>query len=262
MGSGRGWAATNPPTIPGPSIARQVTWLAVPVLIEQALLYLVGLSDTLLTGRYLSEDHLAAVTVASYLLWFLGSLLTVVSVGATALVARLIGSNQPEAARRIGQQAMLMAWVVGGLTTVAGDESRPVGVPRPEPARRGGSVRGAVPADRAGGGAAGGLHDGGGRLPARGRRHADRDVGDDPGQRDQCRLELGAGRGLRPAAGDGTPRDRGGDGPRRGRRRARRPGPPDARAVRACGSTGRGWSRSGRTSGACSGSASPRRARA
>ncbi|MEJ7639030.1 MAG: MATE family efflux transporter [Singulisphaera sp.] len=111
---------TNPPTIPGSSIVRQVTWLAVPVLIEQALLYLVGLSDTVLTGRYLSEEHLAAVTVASYLLWFLASLMTVVSVGATALVARLIGSNQPESARRIGQQAMLMAWVVGVLTTVLG----------------------------------------------------------------------------------------------------------------------------------------------
>src|SRR4051812_2045379 len=110
----------NPLAVPGSSIARQVAWLAIPVLIEQALLYVVGVSDTILTGRYLSEEHLAAVTVAGYLLWFLGSLLTVVSVGATALVARLIGANQPESARRIGQQAMLMAWVVGGLTTVLG----------------------------------------------------------------------------------------------------------------------------------------------
>ena len=53
-------------------MVRQVVWLAGPVLVEQALLYLVGLSDTLLTGRYLSEEHLAAVTVATYLLWFLG----------------------------------------------------------------------------------------------------------------------------------------------------------------------------------------------
>ena len=106
--------------VPGSSIVRQVAWLAIPVLVEQALLYVVGVSDTILTGRYLTEEHLAAVTVAGYLLWFLGSLLTVVSVGATALVARLIGSGQPESARRIGQQAMLMAWVVGGLTTLLG----------------------------------------------------------------------------------------------------------------------------------------------
>ena len=56
-----------------------------------------GLSDTLLTGRYLSEEHLAAVTVSTYLLWFLGSLMTIVSVGATALVARLTGARQPAA---------------------------------------------------------------------------------------------------------------------------------------------------------------------
>ena len=73
--SGARMGRTNPLTIPGSSIVRQVVWLAIPVLIEQALLYLVGLSDTILTGRYLSEEHLAAVTVASYLLWFLGSLL-------------------------------------------------------------------------------------------------------------------------------------------------------------------------------------------
>ncbi len=119
---------TKPPTISGSTIVRQVSWLAIPVLIEQSLLYLVGLSDTLLTGRYLSEEHLAAVTVAGYLLWFMGSFLTVVSVGATALVARLIGSNQPESARRIAQQAMLMAWVVGGLTMVLGGSLAPSAV--------------------------------------------------------------------------------------------------------------------------------------
>src|SRR3954470_8693970 len=118
-----------PLSVPGATVPGQVVWLAGPVLVEQSLLYLVGLSDTILTGRYLSEEHLAAVTVASYLLWFMASLLTVVSVGATALVARLIGANQPESARRIGQQAMLMAWVVGGLTTVAGESLAPSSFP-------------------------------------------------------------------------------------------------------------------------------------
>lgn len=101
--------------VPGTTIARQVAWLAAPVLVEQVLLYLVGFSDTILTGWYLSEEHLAAVTVASYLLWFLGSLLTVVSVGATALVARGIGANDRETAQRVCRQAMAMAIVLGGL---------------------------------------------------------------------------------------------------------------------------------------------------
>jgi putative MATE family efflux protein len=112
-------------TEPATSLARQVIWLSSPVLVEQVLLYLVGLSDTVLTGRYLTEEHLAAVTVASYLLWFLGSILTVVSVGGTALVARLIGQRKPDAAARVCQQAIAMALIVGTLTLAAGWAAAP-----------------------------------------------------------------------------------------------------------------------------------------
>lgn len=115
-----------PSSIPGGTIPRQVLWLAGPVLVEQSLLYLVGLSDTILTGRYLSENHLAAVTVASYLLWFLGSLLTIVSVGATALVARMVGSNQFPAARRVCGQAVAMALIVGVAVWLIGWGTAPV----------------------------------------------------------------------------------------------------------------------------------------
>ena len=98
---------------PSRSMTAQVFRLATPVLIEQALLYLVGLSDTILTGRYLTEDHLAAITVSSYLLWFLGSLMTVVSVGATALVARLTGANDPRQANRVTQQSVSLGFLLG-----------------------------------------------------------------------------------------------------------------------------------------------------
>ncbi len=105
---------------PSGSIPRQVLRLAAPLLVEQALLYLVGLSDTLLTGRYLSEEHLAAVTVSTYLLWFLGSLMTIISVGATALVARLTGAGRPDAANRSCQQAVGLSLILGTAALVAG----------------------------------------------------------------------------------------------------------------------------------------------
>src|SRR5262249_37844309 len=82
--------------------------------------YLVGLSDTLLTGRYLSAEHLAAVTVGTYLLWFLASLLTIVSVGATALVARHCGANRRAAAVRVAGQAITMALIAGATILAAG----------------------------------------------------------------------------------------------------------------------------------------------
>jgi putative MATE family efflux protein len=117
--------ATGLLAVPGASISRQVLWLAGPVLVEQSLLYLVGLSDTLLTGRYLSAEHLAAVTVASYLLWFLASVLTIVSVGATALVARHFGANRRAAAVRVTEQAIAMALIVGVAILVVGWASAP-----------------------------------------------------------------------------------------------------------------------------------------
>lgn len=106
--------------VPGRSIAGQVAWLATPVLVEQAMLYLVGVSDTILTGRYLAVEQLAAVTVSSYLLWFLGSVLIVVSAGATALVARLIGAGDRAEASRVCQQAIGLAWLVGAGLGLAG----------------------------------------------------------------------------------------------------------------------------------------------
>ena len=111
----------SPLVDPARSITAQVYQLATPVLIEQALLYLVGLSDTILAGWYLREEHLAAITVAAYLLWFLNSLMTVVSVGATALVARLTGARQPTQANRTTQQAITLALILGILVCLGGE---------------------------------------------------------------------------------------------------------------------------------------------
>ena len=102
-------------SVRGATIPGQVLWLASPILVEQALLYLVGLSDTILTGRYLSVEHLAAVTNAAYLSWFQGAILMVVSAGATALVARLIGGRDGPAARLVCGQSITLALVVGTL---------------------------------------------------------------------------------------------------------------------------------------------------
>src|SRR4051812_28569242 len=120
MGAIAEFDAASPLAIPGRTIARQVAWLAAPVLVEQGLLYLITLSDTILAGHYLSEAHLAAVTNAGYLLWFLGSVIIVVSAGATALVARRIGAGRRRAARRVCEQAIGLAWIVGLLTMAVG----------------------------------------------------------------------------------------------------------------------------------------------
>jgi putative MATE family efflux protein len=109
----------------GKTIAGQVGWLALPVFIEQLLLYLVGLSDTVLTGHFLAVAHLAAVTVCAYLIWFLGSMMTVVSAGATALVARMIGGGDRPEASRICGQAIGLAIGFGLFILLAGWAAAP-----------------------------------------------------------------------------------------------------------------------------------------
>ena len=94
--------------------------LGSPVLIEQALLYLVGVSDTILTGRYLGANDLAAVTVSGYLFWFLETLLVIVSIGSTALVARFFGANEREEAVVVCEQSMMLAILAGLIIAVSG----------------------------------------------------------------------------------------------------------------------------------------------
>lgn len=94
--------------------------LALPVLLQQALIYLVGLSDTLITGWYLSSDDLAAVTVATYISWFLGGLMAIVSAGASALVSRMVGAGEFDEANRITGVSMTMATFVGLFIMMTG----------------------------------------------------------------------------------------------------------------------------------------------
>jgi putative MATE family efflux protein len=108
-------ARERPLAIPGSTIGRQVLWLAGPVFVEQSLLYLIGLSDTVVAGRFLAAEHLAGVTVASYLLWFLTTLLTVASVGGTALVARSVGAGRRDEAAKFCGQAMAVGLTLGFL---------------------------------------------------------------------------------------------------------------------------------------------------
>jgi putative MATE family efflux protein len=91
-----------------------------PVLIEQVLVMLVGFSDTILAGRYLDEEHLAAMTVLSYLLWALNNLFSFVSIGTTAMVARFVGAGELENANRSMNQSFVIGAIWAAVITTAG----------------------------------------------------------------------------------------------------------------------------------------------
>jgi putative MATE family efflux protein len=102
-----------------PGTLRPLLRLVWPVLVEQLLVMLVGFSDTLLAGRYLTESHLAAMTVVSYVLWMLTNLFSFVSIGAVAMTARFVGARDWTAANRVvGQSLLLGAMFALAFTTL------------------------------------------------------------------------------------------------------------------------------------------------
>ena len=128
----------EPPPLPAPASRlldlRRPTWalvlrLAWPTLLQQLLVFAVNLFDGLLAGRFQNVGQAeqiatqAAQTTANYLAWFLSSCTILVSVGATALVARLLGAGDRRGAGHAANQSILLAAVLGlggGAALLAG----------------------------------------------------------------------------------------------------------------------------------------------
>src|SRR5438128_1112858 len=95
------WPSRQPPAMAG-----RVLRLAWPVLLQQLLVFAVGLSDRFLAGRFEPPGgeslvaYQAAQTNANYLAWFISSYTVLVSTGSTALVARFVGARDYKLAVR------------------------------------------------------------------------------------------------------------------------------------------------------------------
>jgi len=93
-----------------PTLFKPILGLAWPVFLEQLLVLMVGLVDTLLTGRYLQTHHMAAMGQMAYLLWMIPALMSVVSIGTTAVVAREIGGGDRAKANLVTNQALILGF--------------------------------------------------------------------------------------------------------------------------------------------------------
>src|SRR6478752_3357410 len=106
------------PALSGP-IWRAVLALALPALAQQYLYLVVRLSDQYLADHFELPDpakrptYLAALATAGYLYWFVSSYTIIVSVGATALVARFVGAKDWSLAHRATGQSILLAFTFG-----------------------------------------------------------------------------------------------------------------------------------------------------
>ncbi len=105
--------------LPTPS-CRVILALALPVLAQQGLVFLVLQSDRFLAGhlRVTTIELQAAQTTAQYVAWFISCYTILVTVGSTALVARFTGAGDRALAVRVTHQSLLLAVFFGLSATL------------------------------------------------------------------------------------------------------------------------------------------------
>lgn len=89
-----------------------ILFLALPVLAEQFLNFLVGLVDTLLSGQ-ISTAATSAIGTGAYVNWLAELIFSLVATGTTALVARHWGAGQRHDAGRVANSSISLALGMG-----------------------------------------------------------------------------------------------------------------------------------------------------
>ena len=118
--------SNEPPHAPGnaaPSLIDEkdlrgsIMRLAWPIVVQQASFAMVQLVDTALVG-HLGEDALAGVRLGGLLLWFSMSGMMAIGIGATAVVARIVGGGESRDASKVMQTVLMLAVAWGLLMMV------------------------------------------------------------------------------------------------------------------------------------------------
>ncbi len=110
--------AQRPSRIIAGNIRKAVFLLALPVLCEQFLNFLVGYYDTYLSGR-IDAQATEAVGLAAYFGWLASMLFAFVGVGTTALVARHWGAGEYHEANVVMNRSIALSALMGGAAYVA-----------------------------------------------------------------------------------------------------------------------------------------------
>ena len=109
---------------PPPLSETSNTWrpllrLAWPVFAEEVLNMLVGYTDWWLAGHFLKgAEYGAAMGLMAYSMWLIPSIFSAISIGAVALISRLVGGGQSHEARRVVGQSILIGMVFALLGTI------------------------------------------------------------------------------------------------------------------------------------------------
>jgi putative MATE family efflux protein len=101
------------------SIRKAVFLLAIPMILELSLESVFAVVDMFFVGK-LGQNAIATVGLTESVITIVYSIAIGLSTAATAIVSRRIGEKNPEAAAHAGAQALLVASLVIGLTSILG----------------------------------------------------------------------------------------------------------------------------------------------
>ncbi len=107
------------------SVGSALTWLALPVLGEQVLNLLVGMTDFYLAGT-INKEATVALGLAIHVAWLVWLLFSFIGAGATALVSRYAGQGNPVEANHFSNQAISASLVLGGVAFALVQAGAPV----------------------------------------------------------------------------------------------------------------------------------------
>lgn len=96
---------------------KQIMRLALPCIMENIFATLVGFVDTAMVGS-LGAHSTASIGAVAAFTWFMHSLVSSISVGGTALVARMIGAKEHGEAEKVTGQVFWMTLLFSGVLTV------------------------------------------------------------------------------------------------------------------------------------------------
>ena len=97
------------------SITKSLLWFAFPMMIGNLLQQLYNIADTMIVGRFLGKNALAAVGSSYTLMTFLTSIILGLCLGSGVAFSIAIGKKEME---KLRENVFQSFWMIGGLTVV------------------------------------------------------------------------------------------------------------------------------------------------
>ena len=98
-------------------IRKNVLKLAVPIIVEQTFVMMLGVCNTMMAG-HIGEEAVSAIGMVDSINMLFISFFAALSVGATVVVAQQIGQEKPKKANETAKQAIVSGVIVAGVITL------------------------------------------------------------------------------------------------------------------------------------------------